>query len=118
MANELQGKRIAFLVANDGIEQVELTSPWEAVTKAGGTPELIAPERGKAQGRNRTVTSWPSVRTDIRNAGGDWVDRQVQVCTAGPNVLVTSRKPDDLAAFNQQAIKAFQAARQPSGARA
>ncbi|WP_030669196.1 type 1 glutamine amidotransferase domain-containing protein [Streptomyces sp. NRRL B-1347] len=49
--------------------------------------------------RGRTLTSWPSLRTDIRNAGGTWVDQEVQVCTAGPNVLVTSRKPDDLPAF-------------------
>jgi len=43
--------------------------------------------------RNRTLTSWPSLRTDILSAGGNWVDREVQVCTSGPNVLVTSRKP-------------------------
>ncbi|QCX74467.1 General stress protein 18 [Streptomyces sp. YIM 121038] len=49
--------------------------------------------------RGRTLTSWPSLRTDIRNAGGEWVDQEVQVCTAGDNVLVTSRKPDDLPAF-------------------
>jgi protease I len=45
--------------------------------------------------RDRTVTSWPSIRTDIRNAGGNWVDEQVVV----DNGLVTSRKPDDLEAF-------------------
>ncbi|MFJ9350732.1 type 1 glutamine amidotransferase domain-containing protein [Streptomyces sp. NPDC101237] len=49
--------------------------------------------------RGRTLTSWPSLRTDIRNAGGTWVDEQVQVCGAGPNTLVTSRRPDDLKAF-------------------
>lgn len=49
--------------------------------------------------RGRTLTSWPSLRTDIRNAGGTWVDQEVQVCTTGANVLVTSRKPDDLPAF-------------------
>ncbi|MEV0438754.1 type 1 glutamine amidotransferase domain-containing protein [Streptomyces spectabilis] len=49
--------------------------------------------------RGRTLTSWPSLRTDIRNAGGTWVDEEVRVCTAGPNTLVTSRKPDDLPAF-------------------
>src|SRR3954449_10805056 len=52
MPNELAGKKIAFLVANEGIEQVELTQPWEAVKRAGGTPELIAPEAGKAQAFN------------------------------------------------------------------
>ena len=45
--------------------------------------------------RDRTVTSWPSLRTDIRNAGGNWVDEEVHV----DNGLVTSRKPDDLPAF-------------------
>jgi protease I len=45
--------------------------------------------------RDRTVTSWPSLRTDIRNAGGNWVDEEVVV----DNGLVTSRKPDDLPAF-------------------
>jgi protease I len=55
----------------------------------------------------RTLTSWPSLQTDIRNAGGEWVDREVQVCTAGPNTLVTSRKPDDLPAFCQTLTKIF-----------
>lgn len=183
MAGELKGQRVAFLVANEGIEQVELTKPWEAVKKAGGTPELIAPEKGEAQGfnhldkadafpvdrttteirvddydavvlpggvanpdqlrtdepavkfleamidagkplaaichgpwtiveadkvRGRTLTSWPSIRTDIRNAGGTWVDEEVQVCTEGPNVLITSRKPDDLDAFCSTLVKVFQ----------
>jgi protease I len=53
--------------------------------------------------RNRTVTSWPSLQTDIRNAGGDWVDREV-VTDAG---LVTSRKPDDIPAFNRKMIEEF-----------
>jgi protease I len=53
--------------------------------------------------RNRTVTSWPSLQTDIRNAGGDWVDREV-VNDAG---LVTSRKPDDIPAFNRKMIEEF-----------
>jgi protease I len=175
MANELNGKRVAFLVANEGIEQVELTSPWQAVQEAGGEPVLVAPEKGKAQAfkhldradtfpvdlqtseakvedfdavvlpggvanpdrlrtdkpavafvarfanagkpvaaichgpwtlveadvvRDRTITSWPSVQTDIRNAGGKWVDEEVVVCEKGPNILISSRKPDDLKAFN------------------
>jgi protease I len=58
--------------------------------------------------RGRTLTSWPSLRTDIRNAGGSWVDTEVQRCTSGPNVLVTSRKPDDLPAFCKQLISDFQ----------
>src|SRR5690349_971120 len=52
MAAQLQGQRVAFVVANEGIEQVELTRPWDAVEQAGGTPELIAPKKGKAQAFN------------------------------------------------------------------
>jgi len=57
----------------------------------------------------RTLTSWPSIQTDIRNAGGNWVDREVMVCEGGPNVLVTSRKPDDLPAFCSKMIEVFAA---------
>ena len=189
MANELQGKRVAFVVANEGIEQVELDKPWQAVKEAGGTPELIAPKEGKAQAfnhldkadtfpvdrttgdaraedydglvlpggvanpdqlrmdgaavalvramfeagkpaavichgpwtlveaglvRDRTLTSWPSLQTDIRNAGGTWVDEQVFVCTGGPNVLITSRKPDDLPAFCAKLVEVF---REPGAAK-
>ena len=53
--------------------------------------------------RGRTVTSWPSLRTDIRNAGGEWVDEQVVV----DDGLVTSRKPDDLPAFNAKIVEEF-----------
>lgn len=51
--------------------------------------------------RDRTVTSWPSLETDIRNAGGDWVDREV-VTDMG---LVTSRKPEDIPAFNRKMLE-------------
>ncbi|MGW4346539.1 type 1 glutamine amidotransferase domain-containing protein [Streptomyces sp. NPDC004690] len=57
--------------------------------------------------RDRTLTSWPSLRTDIRNAGGTWVDEQVKVCDNGPNKLVTSRKPDDLKAFCETFLDVF-----------
>jgi len=182
MANELSGRRIAFMVANEGMEQVEFTEPWKAVQNAGGGPELLAPEPGQVQAFNhldkgdtfpvdrtlgqadpadydglvlpggvanpdqlrtkpaavsfvramfeagkpvavichgpwtlveadlvagRTLTSWPSLQTDIRNAGGAWVDTQVQVCSAGPNVLITSRKPDDLPAFCAELVGQF-----------
>ena len=58
-------------------------------------------EAGVIQGR--TLTSWPSLKTDIRNAGGDWVDRQV-ISDEG---LVTSRKPEDIPAFNAKMIEEF-----------
>ena len=51
--------------------------------------------------RGRTVTSWPSLKTDIRNAGGEWVDEEVHVDSG----IVTSRKPDDLSAFCAKAIE-------------
>jgi len=53
--------------------------------------------------RDRTVTSWPSIQTDIRNAGGNWVDKEVVVDQG----LVTSRKPDDIPAFNAKMIEEF-----------
>jgi protease I len=51
--------------------------------------------------QGRTLTSWPSLRTDIENAGGNWVDEEVHVDEG----LVTSRKPDDLPAFCSKAIE-------------
>jgi protease I len=53
--------------------------------------------------RGRTVTSFPSIQTDIRNAGGDWVDEEVHVDQG----LVTSRKPDDIPAFSKKLIEEF-----------
>ncbi|GLZ03694.1 glutamine amidotransferase [Actinomadura sp. NBRC 104412] len=183
MANELQGKTIAFLAAPEGVEQVELTEPWRAVEQAGGEPRLLSTRPGRMQAfnhldkgdtfevdvtvdaaspddfdglvlpggvanpdflrtrpeavafvrrffeagkpvaaichalwtlaeaevaRGRRLTSWPSLRTDLRNAGADWVDEEVVVDESGPNVLVTSRKPDDLKAFSQAAVEVFQ----------
>lgn len=182
MAHDLQGVRVAFLIANEGVEQVELTEPWQAVKSAGGAPQLVAPEAAQAQAfnhldkadsfkvdrtteqanlqdfdalvlpggvanpdrlrldrpavrlvremfeagkpaavichgpwtliesdvvRGRTLTSWPSLQTDIRNAGGAWVDQEVMVCPSGPNVLVSSRKPDDLPAFCAKSVEVF-----------
>ncbi|MCW2966284.1 MAG: Peptidase PfpI, partial [Solirubrobacteraceae bacterium] len=170
--------KIAILVANEGIEQVELTEPRKALEEAGATVELLAPESGEAQAFNhldkgdafpvdrvvgeadagdydglmlpggvanpdnlrthdeavsfvraffdagkpvaaichapwtlveagvlkgRTITSWPSLQTDVRNAGGEWVDEEVVVDEG----LVTSRKPDDLPAFNAKMIEEF-----------
>lgn len=51
----------------------------------------------------KKMTSWPSLRTDLKNAGGEWIDQEVVV----DNGLITSRKPDDIPAFNQQMIKTF-----------
>jgi protease I len=53
--------------------------------------------------RDRTVTSWPSLQTDIRNAGGNWVDQEVVV----DQRLITSRKPDDIPAFNKKMVEVF-----------
>jgi len=173
----LTGKKVAFL-ATDGVEQVELTEPWDAVKGAGGTPVLVSLKAGEIQGMNhddkgdrfpvdvvvadakvsdfcalvlpggvanpdrlrtdeqavafvrdffeadkpvaaichgpwvlveagvvkgRTLTSWPSLKTDIANAGGEWVDREVMV----DQHLVTSRKPDDLPAFCRHIVADF-----------
>ena len=65
-------------------------------------------EAGLVEGK--TLTSWPSLQTDIRNAGGDWRDEQVFVCPEQGFDLVTSRKPDDLDAFGEQLVKTFAAA--------
>ncbi|HEY1365718.1 MAG TPA: DJ-1/PfpI family protein, partial [Gaiellaceae bacterium] len=58
-------------------------------------------EAGLARGR--TLTSWPTLQTDIRNAGGEWVDKEVVVDQG----IVTSRKPDDIPAFNEKMLEAF-----------
>ncbi|MFJ5263231.1 type 1 glutamine amidotransferase domain-containing protein [Streptomyces sp. NPDC088387] len=178
--------RIAFLTAPEGVEQIELTDPWQAAAEAGHEPVLVSTESGEIQAfnhldkadtfavdevvgtatadtfgalvlpggvanpdllrtderavafvkaffeqgrpvaaichapwtlveadvvRGRTLTSWPSLRTDIRNAGGTWVNEQVRICDHGPNKLITSRKPDDLKAFREAFLDVFAAAR-------
>ncbi len=176
MADELKGRRVAFMVANEGVEEQELTAPWDAAKSAGAQVELLAPRQDKVQAFNhldkgdvfpvqrttsearvedydalvlpggvanpdqlrmdqaavqlvrqffeagkpvaaichgpwalveagvvkaRTLTSWPSLQTDIRNAGGTWVDEEVRV----DGKLITSRKPGDLPAFCAKIIE-------------
>ena len=171
-------KRIAFLTASEGIEAVELTQPWDAVTGAGHTAELLSPESGEVQLFNhldkaetrpvdktvadasvgdydalvlpggvanpdalrmddaavafvkefvasgkpvaaichapwtlveagvlsgKRLTSWPSLQTDIRNAGGEWVDEEV----VEDGNLITSRNPDDIPAFTKALLGAL-----------
>ena len=85
------------LAVADGRLFFEAGKPVEAICHA---PWLLV-EADVVDGR--TITSWPSLRTDIRNAGGNWVDREV-VTDQG---LVTSRKPDDIPAFNRKMIEEF-----------
>jgi protease I len=177
--NELQGKKIAILLAPVGSEQVEFEEPKKAVEDAGGTVDVVGIQTGDAQTMNsdvnpgdtftvektfsevsaeeydglvvpggtvgadklrgsdeavsfihsffeqakpvgvichgpwtlveadvvkgRTLTSYPTVQTDIRNAGGKWVDEEV-VTDQG---LVTSRNPDDVPAFCSKIVEEF-----------
>ncbi|HVV29722.1 MAG TPA: type 1 glutamine amidotransferase domain-containing protein [Mycobacteriales bacterium] len=183
MNGDLAGKKIAFLVANSGVEQIELTRPWDEARSAGADTRLLAPQLGQVQGfhhdveradqfpvdaevghssageyeglvlpggttnadrlrlvpeavafvrsfvaaakpvaaichgpwalveadvvRGKTLTSYPSLQTDIRNAGGSWVDKEIFVCPGNGWELVTSRKPDDLDAFCAAMLRAF-----------
>lgn len=59
----------------------------------------------------RTLTSWPAIKTDVKNAGGTWIDEEVVV----DNGLVTSRKPDDIPAFNEKMIEEFAAGKHAGG---
>jgi protease I len=177
MVNKLNGKKVAILVTN-GFEEIELTSPQEALEDAGAETEIVSPaektvkawaetdwggkykvdvplkeakaaeydalllpggvmnpdhlrlqpkaiefireffEAGKpvaaichgpwtlidaGVAKGRRMTSYPSIKTDLKNAGVEWVDEEVVV----DNGLVTSRKPDDLPAFNRKMIEEF-----------
>lgn len=183
MANDLSGKRIAFLLDNSGVEQTELTTPWDAFNDLGASTTLIAPSEGSVQAfthdiepadtfdvdlavseadvanydalvlpggttnadalrmnspavalikafadagkpiasichgpwslveagivDGKTLTSYPSLQTDLRNAGGTWVDQEVVTCPDNGWTLVTSRNPGDLDAFVEAAATAF-----------
>jgi len=183
---DLKGKRVAILVT-DGFEQIEMTSPREALEKAGAKCVLIAPkdevygfhhhDKGdtfkcdlplaKADARDfdavllpggvinadalriekkaqqfvqeidrsgkplfvichgpwllvsanltkgRTITSWPTLRDDLRNAGATWQDKE---CLVDGN-WVSSRKPDDLPAFNREITRMLEQARPAKGSR-
>ena len=105
MTHDLSDKHVAFLVADKGTEHIELVEPVRGVLEAGGETTLVSMRAGKISTNNhdlepgivdgRRLTSYPSLATDIRNAGGNWVDEEVVV----DNGLVTSRKPADLPAF-------------------
>ncbi|MBV8543593.1 MAG: type 1 glutamine amidotransferase [Acidobacteria bacterium] len=174
---ELKGKRVALIVT-DGFEQIEMTSPREALDKAGAKTVLVSPKDGKVQGfkhhdkadsfdvdlalskanasefdavvlpggvingdalriekraqqfvqemdragkpiavichggwllisgglvKGRRITTWPTLQDDMRNAGADWQDREV----IRDRNLVSSRKPDDLPAFNREMLGAI-----------
>ncbi|WCO68993.1 type 1 glutamine amidotransferase [Iamia majanohamensis] len=180
MSSALDGTKVAFLVAMEGIEQVELTEPWKAVEGTGATPVLVAPEEGEVQAfdhldkadtfqvdvttaaaqaadyaavvlpggvanpdqlrtddaatalvkacadagtpiavichgpwtlidagvaKGRRLTSWPSLETDLTNAGATWVDEEVVVDESGQGPLISSRNPDDLPAFCQALVE-------------
>ena len=95
MDGALQGRRIAFLVANDGVEQVELTEPWQAIEHAGGTPTLIAPEAGTVQGRNHLdpADTFDAGRT-LADASADEYDALVLPGgVANPDDLRTRPRP-------------------------
>jgi putative intracellular protease/amidase len=104
-SNTLNGLRIAIL-ASDGFEKSELLEPRKALDEAGADTDIVSPKEGTVRGWNGVIT-WPSLKTDIVNSGGKWLDQEVVV----DKNLVTSRKPDDLPAFNRAIAKLFSSVR-------
>jgi hypothetical protein len=110
MSDVLEGKRIAFL-ATDGVERRELEEPLTAVHDAGGGTEILSLELGHGPWtlveagvvKGRTLTSYPSLRTDLRNAGAIPVDEEVAV----DGNLISSGSPDDLPAFCRAIVGGF-----------
>ena len=94
----IQGRKVAFLTANDGAEQVELTEPWKAVEQAGGTPELLAPEVGEGQAFDHLdkADSFPVTRAV---ADADPADNDALVLPGGV------ANPGDLPAFRAKAVE-------------
>lgn len=81
MAENISGKKVAFLLT-DGVEQVELTGPWQAVTEAGGQPTLVAPSAGRLQGYNSTDKG-DTFKVDVTVAEADAADYDALVIPGG-----------------------------------
>jgi protease I len=98
MSDTLQGKRIAFLVAPEGVEQVELTEPWKAVESEGGTPELISLEEGEVQAFNHLDKgdTFTVDRTVTDASASDYDALVLPGGVANPDIL---RMHDDAVAF-------------------
>ena len=106
MASKLKGKKVAFLMAQEGVEQVAVSFLRQFVSEGKPVGVICHGPWTLVEAdlvRHRTITSWPSLKTDIRNAGGNWVDEEVVVDEG----LVSSRKPDDLPAYCAKIVEEF-----------
>ncbi len=108
MPSQLNGRKVAFL-ATDGVEQVELTAPWNALKQAGADTVLVSDKTGEIQAMNHD-TKGERFKVDVEvskvSARGAWVDKQVQP----DQKLLTARKPDDLPAFCAQLVDLLESA--------
>jgi protease I len=111
MTRDLSGVRVAILAA-DGVERIELEQPRGALHGAGAAAICHGPWTLITAGvvRGRRLTSWPSLRDDLRNAGAEPVDEQVVV----DGQFTTSRSPADLPAFCPAIVEQFAGRRVPS----